>query len=376
MFNYYHAAAQTGLDGKTAALALELAGDSQTLADAAPDFLDDIARKISDLRTGSLRPDTIVRRLAKTFRPEARQKAEEVAEDAARRGITIIEYSSEQYPATLRAIYDPPAVLYVLGDLRAADAVAFGIVGARKSSYYALKMAEKLSRELAAIGVTVISGAARGCDSAAHKGALAAGGRTIGVVANGLDRVFPPENAQLYRELRASGAVITENPVGTLPLRKLFPARNRIISGLSLGVLVVEAAERSGSLITARLALEQGREVFALPHQADNTYAQGGLRLLRQGAKLVVDVDDIVEDFEAFVQLRENTRAAAAGPDTPQPENEREKLLISFLSSQPVHFDTLAEKAKMRTSELMQLLTGMELKALVKRMPGNFIVRA
>ncbi|MGH7886587.1 MAG: DNA-processing protein DprA, partial [Candidatus Binatia bacterium] len=211
-------------------------------------------------------------------------------------GITLICYGDASYPARLRAIADPPPLLYVKGELSSVDDKAVAIVGSRSASDYGRRVARDLARGLAQAGFTVISGMARGIDGMAHETALSFGGRTIAVLGSGVDRAYPPEHDKLYQRVSASGAVLSELPIGTRPMAFNFPARNRLISGLSLGVVVVEATEKSGSLITASLALEQGREVFAVPGEVGSSRSRGAHRLIRQGAKLVENVDDILEE--------------------------------------------------------------------------------
>jgi len=206
-----------------------------------------------------------------------------------------IALGDERYPELLRAIYDPPAVLYCDGSVEPGDRQAVAIVGSRQATPYGLRITETLAGELSALGFTILSGFARGIDAAAHRAALAAGGRTIAVLGCGLDVDYPPGHASLHAEIAGSGAVLTEFDPGTPPRATNFPRRNRIISGLALGVVVVEAAEDSGSLITARLALEQGREVFAVPGPIDVPTSQGPHGLLKQGATLVETLDDFVE---------------------------------------------------------------------------------
>ncbi len=224
-----------------------------------------------------------------------------------------LSFSDKGYPTNLKYIYDPPPTLYVKGNILPEDNIAIAIIGSRRATYYGLKNAENLSFELAAGGITIISGLARGVDSAAHRGALKAGGRTIAVLGSGLNIIYPPENEKLAREILQCGAVISEFPQGTAPLRQNFPRRNRIISGLSLGVVVVEAAKRSGALITANLALEQGREVFALPGKIDSFTSRGTHDLIKQGAKLVESAEDIIEELEPLKSCQINQKRIADG---------------------------------------------------------------
>ena len=211
-------------------------------------------------------------------------------ERASKLGVEVLTLEDDRYPHALRFIFDPPPLLYVRGRLERADLEAIAIVGSRDASPYGLSTAERLGRELAAEGVTVVSGLAIGIDAAAHRGALAAGGRTIAVLGSGIDRIYPLRHTRLAAEIAESGAVVSELPFGTPPLAHHFPLRNRIVCGLSLGVVVVEATEKSGSLITARLALEQGRSVLAVPGEAGLDRTRGVHRLIRRGATLVENV--------------------------------------------------------------------------------------
>ena len=212
-------------------------------------------------------------------------------------GITLVRYTDAEYPARLRAIADPPPLLYVKGSFAASDERAMAIVGSRSASDYGRRVARDLARGLASYGFTVVSGLARGIDGMAHETALNSGGRTIAVLGSGVERAYPPEHDELYQRIAEQGAVISELPMGTKPMAFNFPARNRLISGLSLGVVVVEATEKSGSLITASLAVDQGREVFAVPGEVGSSRSRGAHRLIRQGAKLVETVDDIIEEI-------------------------------------------------------------------------------
>ncbi len=230
-----------------------------------------------------------------TFRQKAPDRPQEIAETCERQGIGVCVPADAIYPAALREIYDPPQVLFFRGTLQPA-AERLAIVGARKSSVYGRHVAEELAVELAKCGVTVVSGAARGIDAASHRGALV-GGRTVAVLGCGVDVAYPAENAALLDEIAARGAVISEYPPGTRPQAAFFPARNRIISGLSRGTIVVEAAERSGSLITAELALSEGRDVFAVPGSIYSPSSRGCHRLIQQGAKLVTTASDILEEY-------------------------------------------------------------------------------
>src|SRR5438093_10198935 len=221
--------------------------------------------------------------------------------------MSTVALGDAAYPALLREIHDPPGRLYIEGRLPIAPTIA--IVGSRRATPYGCRAAHRLARELSNAGVVVVSGLARGIDAAAHRGALEASTPTVAVMATGLDRIYPPEHAELARDIARTGALVTEAEDGTLPLPGRFPVRNRIISGLSLGVVVVEAAERSGALITARMAAEQGREVFCVPGSIENPLAIGGHQLIKDGAKLVQTVEDVLDEFPALARVHARARA-------------------------------------------------------------------
>src|SRR3989442_7881939 len=285
-----------------------------------------------------------------------------------------IALGDERYPELLRAIHDPPAVLYCDGSVEPGDRQAVAIVGSRQATPYGLRITEALAGELSALGFTIVSGFARGIDAAAHRAALAAGGRTIAVLGCGLDVDYPPGHASLRAEIAGSGAVLTEFAPGTPPRATNFPRRNRIISGLALGVVVVEAAEDSGSLITARLALEQGREVFAVPGPIDAPTSRGPHGLLKQGAKLVETVNDIVEELLPQLEtvrtpLSQDFVATGAGkrrPFAPKPPDlsPEEQVVLRVIGREPRHLDDLTEQSRLPAAEVARILLGLELKAL------------
>src|SRR5437867_8845052 len=302
-----------------------------------------------------------------------------------------IPLGDERYPELLRAIYDPPAVLYCDGSVEPGDRQAVAIVGSRQATPYGLRITETLAGELSALGFTILSGFARGIDAAAHRAALAVGGRTIAVLGCGLDVDYPPGHASLHAEIAGSGAVLTEFAPGTPPRATNFPRRNRIISGLALGVVVVEAAEDSGSLITARLALEQGREVFAVPGPIDVPTSQGPHGLLKQGATLVETVDDIVEELLPQLETVRtplidplhlkstgcpDCMAAGAGKRrsfAPKPPDlsPEEQVVLRVMGREPRHLDDLTEQSRLPAAEVARILLGLELKALVHQLPGQ-----
>lgn len=278
------------------------------------------------------------------------------------------------YPLSLKRISAPPPVLYVRGDLAACQGMSWiGIVGTRKATAYGRHVAKTLAFDLAKSGMVVVSGLARGIDSAAHRGALAAGGVTAAVLGSGLDIIYPPENRDLAAEIAAGGVLLSEFPPGTRPLSQNFPRRNRIISGLALGIVVVEAGEKSGALITADLALEQGREVFAVPGPVTSPVSVGPNRLIKQGARLVESAADILEEL-SLPRLWAAEVGAADGAEIVLEPAERE--VLSALAGGPVQLEALAEQVKLPVSELLSLLTLLEVRGLVHQLPGSFFVAA
>ena len=296
---------------------------------------------------------------------QARQKLDLAAEltrlDTA--GVQAITWDdAERYPRLLRHIANPPVVLYVRGELLPADELAVALVGTRLPSGYGRQVAHKLAGELAAKGVTIVSGLARGIDAEAHRAALAAGGRTLAVLGSGLDVMYPREHAGLAREIARAGAIITEYPLGTKPDAVHFPARNRIVSGLSLGTIVVEAGDTSGALITARMAGEQGRDVFAVPGSIFSKQSFGVHRLIQDGAKLVVGVQDVLDELNLGMVAHQLELPAA-----PQPQDPQEAALLAVLDGEPRHIDDIARQAGLAVAQVSSLLTLMELKGLVRQ---------
>ncbi len=286
-------------------------------------------------------------------------------------GCAIVTRLDEGFPAPLLEIPDPPLVLYMNGRWSHEDQTAVAIVGSRRASLYGQQTAERMSYELAVRGVTVVSGLARGIDSAAHRGALKAQGRTLAVLGSGLSRLYPPEHADLAEQIAASGAVISEYPMGMAPLAQNFPRRNRLISGLSLGVVIVEAASHSGALITADCALEQGREVFAVPGKVDSVTSQGTHQLLKQGAKLTTTVDDILEELRLEPIPMPRQASAASAPHNLRMTDEEQRLLAHLSPDEPQDIDALAATTGLSVSVCAATLLGLELKRLVKQLPGK-----
>ncbi len=288
-------------------------------------------------------------------------------DSAKKHNLKIIIIGDQDYPESLKQIPDPPIVLYVKGELRDDDKSGIAIVGSRRASLYGLSCAEKFAYELSGSGITIISGLARGIDTLAHKGALKAGGRTIAVIGSGFNYLYPAENKGLAEEISRNGAVISEFPLNAKPLAQNFPRRNRLISGLARGVLVVEAAKNSGALITVDCALEQGRDVFALPGKIDSPNSLGTNELIKQGAKLVSSVSDILEDFEPA--------PAAIAPYAPVLSGS-ESRVYGLMSSQPLLMDEIVEKSGIGITEISGALLKLQMHRLIRQLPGKQFIKA
>jgi DNA processing protein len=327
-------------------------------------------KPLGPLRKLLSRPDALTgvvseRALAGLRSGEARRAAEGEMRRARDLGIRLVGLDHGDYPAPLREIYDPPLVLYVRGDLAGSAArPAVAVVGARRASARGLELTRALARDLAAAGVVIVSGLARGIDTAAHRGALEGGGRTLAVQGRGLDAVYPPDNTPLARKIEESGALISEFAIGTTPVPENFPKRNRIIAGLSDAVVVVEAEARSGSLITARIALDEGRDVLAVPGHPNDPLAQGTNQLLRDGAALVRDASDVAA--EIGVELPELAPEAAEADD----------VLRALPRDVPVSLEELEALCGRALPELLARLTELELSSRIRRLPGPLFVRA
>ena len=290
---------------------------------------------------------------------------------AADLGAHIITAQDDEYPPALREIHDPPMVLYVRGEITERDRHAVAVVGSRKASHYATECAKKLSFQMAYAGLTVISGLARGIDTAAHQGALAAKGRTLAVIGAGLGELYPPENAQLADRIASSGAVLSEFPIDTKPDRQTFPIRNRIVTGCSFGVLVVEAGANSGALISANMAAEQGRTLYAVPGRIDSPAALGSNRLLQQGAKLVITVDDILDDLPMiFKEQPELPAAAPVAELTPD-----QQKILDALGSDETALDSVIATSGLTAAAVSSTLLALEMRRLVKQLPGKRFVK-
>lgn len=305
-------------------------------------------------------------------------------------GVSLVTMDDEAYPPRLAEIYDPPLALFVRGNLRPEDEASVAMVGTRKASPYGVHMAETLARELAQRGITVVSGMATGIDSAAHRGAMEGGGRTIAVLGNGVDVVYPKQNADLMHEITMKGAVVSQFPMGIEPSKGHFPFRNRIISGMTLGTVVIEAPIRSGALITARHAADQGREVFAVPGRAHENNSSGPHALIREGAKLVETVDDILVELDVPSKARaipDAAPAAAAGGHSDESKVDKtatqvsanvdrhlsdiQEDVLSSLSYDGSFVDEIAAVCQLSVSETLSSLTVLELKGLIRQFSGK-----
>jgi DNA processing protein len=295
-----------------------------------------------------------------------------------RENARVVTFDSPEYPAMLRQIEDAPAVLFVKGRIEDEDKFAIAIVGSRKTTSYGRLVAERLSSELAGAGFTIVSGMARGIDTVSHIGSMQSGGRTIAVLGSGIDRVYPPENRSLMERIAGSGYVVSEYPFGTGPNRENFPRRNRLISGLSLGVVVVEAAVGSGALITARSALEQNREVFAVPANINSPTSAGTNELIKSGAKLIQKSDDIIEELAPVLRgylgaakRLKGTRGETKSPRAAVEMTTEEKRLCDILTGEPVHIDVLSRELSLAPAKALTLLLDLELKGVVRQTEGK-----
>lgn len=278
----------------------------------------------------------------------------------------VVTFRDPEYPALLRQTEGAPALLYVRGTQNEEDRFAIAVVGSRKTTQYGRVVAEKLSSGLAGCGFTIVSGMARGIDTIAHASTMAAGGRTIAVLGSGIDTIYPPENKTLMERIVNSGCVMSEFPIGTKPNKENFPVRNRLISGLSLGVLVVEATQDSGSLITASYALEQNREVFAVPGSILSPNSVGTNDLIKRGAKLIQKTDDIIEELapmlRGFVRARETSRVEVT---------DEEKKLCDILTGEPLHIDVISRELSQPPSRVLVTLLNLELKGIIRQTEGK-----
>ncbi len=321
-----------------------------------------------ELETAGLRKDIVTNILRRRYKSDPEKELKRAIDNGAR----IILYDDPEYPSLLKEIDYPPMLLYALGNKIPQDQFFIAIVGARSATQYGIRVSQNISFRLASMGIGIVSGMARGIDTYAHLGALRAGGYTVAVLGTGIDVIYPKENKKIFQNIKENGTIITEFSFGTPPDSKNFPMRNRIISGMSKGVLVVEATERSGSLITASFALNQGREVFAVPGSIESSKSRGTHLLIKQGAKLVEDIADILEEFGIKAEssykgdLKEHTAIKL---------NPVEKKIYECLSEYPVHIDEIIRNTGIDPAEVLSTLLKMEIKGLIKQMPGKLFIK-
>ncbi|MDD5633911.1 MAG: DNA-processing protein DprA [Candidatus Omnitrophica bacterium] len=291
--------------------------------------------------------------------------------------INLLSIKDDNYPQELKNIYDAPVLLYYRGELEPDDANAVAIVGSRECSLYGMNMAEKLARDLAQKGVTVVSGMAKGIDSAAHRGAISEGGRTIAVMGSGFKHIYPPEANELFGRIAENGAVFTEYPSDTMPHKSNFPRRNRIISGMAKGIVVVEAGEKSGAMITVDFALEQGKDVFAVPGRADLLTSKGTNLLIKNGAKLVMDAEDVLSELDLLLCKKKKDDICSNEVDTDFSDlTESEiKVLGSIGSASPVYIDKISEESGVDVRLLAGVLLKLEMGGMVKALAGKNYLR-
>lgn len=303
-----------------------------------------------------------------------RRRLEQDLALAEKSSVKIITLWDQDYPQALKEIPGPPIVLYCLGQITPADNLAIGIVGSRRASLYGLSNAEIFATKLSTQGFTIVSGMARGVDTYAHRGALKVKGRTIAVMGSGFGHIYPAENAELAQQISTCGAVISEFSMETKPLPGNFPRRNRLISGLSLGVLITEAARNSGALITADFALEQGREVFALPGRIDAVGSMGTNILLKQGAKIVTCCDDILEELNLATPGMEKIESVVKKQELAC--TAEESRLYEYITQQPTAIDDLVQKSSLSSSQVLSLILKLQFKKLIRALPGKQFIRS
>jgi DNA processing protein len=332
---------------------------------------------LTQLEACSLPPAVAQAVFSKAPLKDAEKELEKVRKD----GCRLLNWEEPEYPQRLLEIYDPPPLLYARGDLSVLNRHAISMVGTRRPTPYGNQMAERLARDLAERGLAIVSGLARGIDSSSHKGACAATrGTTIGVLGNGIDVIYPKENKKLYAQVVERGAIITEFPFGRHPAPENFPVRNRIVAGLGLGVIVVEGAQYSGSTITARLAMEFGREVYGVPGNATQPNSFAPNQLIKQGAKLVTSWEDVVEELPTAIRAElftvEAPNAAERASLFEASLTPAEKALYALLGTdEPRHVDELVEKSGLSSSEVLATLFDLEMKGVIRQMPGKQFVK-
>ncbi|MFN0071335.1 MAG: DNA-processing protein DprA [Chloroflexota bacterium] len=313
--------------------------------------------------------DAGLERRARSALLELRKRVDPIQEGNRIRaaGVEVVRVIDSAYPQRLKGVPDAPAVLFVKGQLPDHREPAIAVVGTRRATAYGRQAAEKLAGELARAGVVIVSGLARGIDAVAHHAALAAGGRTLAVLGSGIDRIYPPEHKTLAQRVVGAGALISEFPLGEPPDAPNFPRRNRIIAGMAHGTLVIEADKESGALITVDFALEQGREVYAVPGSIFSPVSRGTNTLIKEGAKPVSRVEDILEDLELL--------GADSEPAAPLPDTDEEAVVLASLSGEPMHIDDIGRMARLPMSVLSGTLAMMELKGMARQVGGQYYVR-
>ncbi|TDF98238.1 DNA-processing protein DprA [Paenibacillus piri] len=334
-----------------------------------PDLSETLALQASDWQARGLTPSR-AEALAQALRLAAQEPMQKLLERYERLGIGMLTRFDEEYPDLLKETAQPPWVLYYRGDVRLLNQPCIAVVGTRTPTVYGRKTAEHISEALSTAGVCVVSGLARGIDSAAHAGALKADGGTIAVLGCSIEQVYPPENKPLYDMIASNGLLLSEYPLNTKPHPGLFPQRNRIIAGLSLGVLVVEAALQSGSLITADQALEESRDVFAIPGPINSPKSQGALALIKQGAKLVCSVQDILEEYPYRIPGSHSANSNSIRQNAPQLSPD-EKIVVDLLLDQPMSVDELLARTQFNFGHLHSVLLNLLLTKRVEQLPGS-----
>lgn len=350
-----------GVGPLTSRALLERFGSIEAILSAAPSALKEVPR--------------VGVKIARAIAGSDPREAEEVIEDCRENGVTIITERSAAYPRLLREIPDPPILLYCRGQLLPQDNVSLAVVGTRHASHYGRVQAERLARSLSGAGLTIVSGLARGIDGIAHEAALAAGGRTIAVTGGGVLNIYPPEHGGMAQRITESGVVMSESSPRSPPMSGAFPQRNRIITGMSLGVLVVEAALRSGALISARHAMEQGREVFALPGRVDSRTSRGCHRLLRDGACLVESAEDIIEELGPLVEAVPMEDGRKLVHPAELQLNDQERLVLDAIPVEPTSIDDIALACGLPVHRVLATMSVLEMRLLIGRVSGNLVVR-
>jgi DNA processing protein len=351
-----------GVGPKTHRLLLERFGSAGAVLAAAPSQLRGV-------------PGVGPRLVARIMAAEREIDAEGEIQSCRDRGVAIVREGDPQYPRLLREIHNPPTLLFIHGQVRPEDALAVAIVGTRHASNYGRQQAERLAGGLALAGLTIVSGLARGIDAAAHRGALRAGGRTLAVLGSGVLNIYPPEHAELAFEVRAQGALISEQPPTREPPSGAFPQRNRVITGMTLGVVVVEAAERSGALISARLAMEQGREVFAVPGRIDSRTSRGCHRLIRDGARLVESVDDVLDELGPLVEAAPRPDGQVVHHPAELQLNGQELQVLNAIDTDPTSIDQVVAASGLPVHRVLSTISVLEMRSLVRRISGNYVAR-